>query len=315
MEYTRVGNIRISKLALGTAQLGFDYGIANKTGKPSYQKSHEILKIAADNGVNCFDTAPSYGDSEKLIGSFLASYHHFSEPPLVVTKLSPINLDGQVTFKKVYSFVREQVTKSIEQTQVKRIPIYLLHRASDINAYDGLVTESLLRLRDEGRVGIFGVSVYSPEEVELALTIKAIGAIQVPVNIFDHRLIKTGLLNRLKDRSFIVFARSVFLQGLFFLDVKDLPPGLSLAREPLRQLQEFSHQQGMDIAELALRFVRDLPGITSIVIGAETRGQVLKNIDLMKSPPMTSGLREEIMSIFSNMPLELINPSLWNLSR
>jgi len=315
MEYTTISNMVISKLTLGTAQLGLNYGIANTNGKPDHRKSNEILKVAADNGVNCFDTAPSYGDSERIIGSFLSSCHHFSEPPIIVTKLPPISLNDKVTSSDVYHLVRECVTKSAEQLQIKRIPIYLLHRASDVNAYGGLAIESLLKLKAEGLIEILGVSVYAPEEVECALKIGVIEAIQIPINIFDHRLIRTGLLSQLKDRNFIVFARSIFLQGLFFLDARNLPSGFALAENPLRRLQKLSHDREIGIAELALAFVRDLSGITSVVIGAETPKQVLEDIGLMKSPPLSSELTEEIMSLFSNLPLELINPSLWNPNR
>ncbi|MBC8273361.1 MAG: aldo/keto reductase [Chloroflexi bacterium] len=159
------------------------------------------------------------------------------------------------------------------------------------------------------------MSVYTPEEVERALELETIEAIQVPINIFDHRLIQTGLLDQLKEKNFIVFARSIFLQGLFFLDARILPPGLALAHGPLRRLEELSHHKEISIAELALTFVRDLPGITSLVIGAETPNQVLEDIDLMKSPPLSSELREEMMSAFSNQPPELINPSLWGPNR
>lgn len=319
MEYVAIGDTYISKLTLGTAQLGLNYGIANINGKPDYPKICEILKAAADHGVNSFDTAPLYGDSEKIIGSFLSSYPHFSEPPIIVTKLPPTNLNGKVTSKKVYNLVREHVAKSAEQLQIKKIPVYLLHRASDIECYDGpgggLIIESLLRLKEEDFIGVLGVSVYTPEEVEQVLKVKAIKAIQIPINIFDHRLIKTGLLDQLKDESFIVFARSIFLQGLFFLNPENLPLGLELAKKSLKQLRELSCDEGVGIAEMALTFVRDLPGITSLVIGAETLNQFLQNVDLIRSPSLSSELREELMDIFSNLPLELINPSLWKLDR
>ena len=195
-----------------------------------------------------------------------------------------------------------------------RIPIYLLHRASDINAYGGLVIESLLRLKQEGLIEVLGVSVYTPEEVVKALEVEAIIAIQVPINIFDHRLIKEGLLNQLKNRNFIVFARSIFLQGLFFLDRRNLPSALALTEKPLERLQELSNEHKIAISQLALTFVRDLSGITSLVIGAETPNQVLENVKLMRSPPLSTEIRKEIMSTFSDMPLELINPGLWNLT-
>lgn len=313
MEYTTIANMHISQLTLGTAQLGFNYGVANRNGKPDRRESIKILNIAASHGINCFDTAPSYGDSEEIIGSFIFSCLDFSEPPIIVTKLTSINLTGNVTFDSIYYLVRDRVIKSIAQLQLEKIPIYLLHRASDIDIYDGFIIESLLRLKNEGLLGLVGVSVYSPEEVEHALESKGLEAIQVPINIFDHRLIRRGLLEQLKEKNFIVFARSVFLQGLFFLDPDKLPPGLEHAREHLRRLRELSYVREISIAKLALTFVRDLPGITSVITGAETPNQVEENIDLMKSPPLPSELREEITSIFSNLPLELINPSLWQL--
>ena len=55
---------------MGTAQFGMDYGIANINGKPKKNEVFDILDLAWENGVRCFDTAPSYG-SEKLIGEFV----------------------------------------------------------------------------------------------------------------------------------------------------------------------------------------------------------------------------------------------------
>jgi aryl-alcohol dehydrogenase-like predicted oxidoreductase len=315
MEYTTIDSTRISKLTLGTAQLGMSYGIANFTGKPDHEKAREILKVAADHGVNCFDTALSYGDSENIIGSFLSSYRHFAELPVIVTKLPPVNLNGRATFKDVYHHVREQAISSMKHLKIEKLPIYLLHRASDIEACDNLILESLLELQSKGIIGLLGVSVYAPEEVELALKVEAIRAIQIPINIFDHRLIKRGLLTQLSNKGFIVFARSVFLQGLFFISPENLPSGLELAKEPLTQVRELSREQGINVPALALTFVRDLSGVTSLVFGAETPGQVLENINLMNSPPLPLELRERITSMFSNLPLELINPSLWHLNR
>jgi len=312
MEYVAFNDMRISRLTLGTAQLGYDYGIANTGGKPDYQKSVDILKLAADSGVNCFDTAPSYGDSEKIIGSFLSSYKNFSEPPVVVTKFTPIKPDGKITFQNIYRLVKKQVIESLARLKIKKIPIYLLHDAADINAYGGLVTKSLLKLKDEGLIGVLGASVYDPEDVEMVLKLGTMQAIQVPINIFDHRLIKTGLLEQLKNRGFIIFARSIFLQGLFFLKDSKLPPHLASASTYLKKLQQLAANYGTDIAELALTFVRDLPVISSVVIGAEKPEQVQQNIKLMKSPPMSPKLREEIMSIFSNVPRGIIDPRTWN---
>lgn len=59
--------MNISKITLGTTQIGFDYGIANVSGKLDFQTAIKLLKFAWDNGINTFDTAPDYGNSEEII--------------------------------------------------------------------------------------------------------------------------------------------------------------------------------------------------------------------------------------------------------
>ncbi len=313
VQYTDIDDLHLSKLTLGTAQLRQKYGIANKNGKPGYKKSGEIIKAAIDGGINCFDTAPYYGDSEKIIGSYISSYPALLGRLVTVTKLTPFELEDKVDYTEVLEAVRRQVLESAKRLRLRALPIYLLHSAADMDTYEGLIIESLRQLRTEGLIGRAGVAVYTPEEAEQALGIDVLSAIQIPINMFDHRLISTGLLKRLAERQFVIFVRSLFLQGLFLLDPTELPKGLELAELPLIKLIQLAARHERSVAEMAVAFVRDLPGITSVVIGAETAEQIRADIELMDCPPLSQALRDEIMSEFSGLPLELVNPSLWNL--
>lgn len=58
----------LSRLMLGTAQLGMAYGVANTAGRPDFRQAVRLIAAAADGGVNCFDTAAAYGDSEVILG-------------------------------------------------------------------------------------------------------------------------------------------------------------------------------------------------------------------------------------------------------
>jgi len=64
-----------SRIALGAAQFGHEYGIANKAGRVKPTEVKDILQLAAAHGLNTLDTAIAYGDSEKtttaaLLGKF-----------------------------------------------------------------------------------------------------------------------------------------------------------------------------------------------------------------------------------------------------
>ena len=56
------------KLALGTAQFGMKYGVANKDSDFSLEKISEILQYAKKNNINTLDTAVSYGEAERRLG-------------------------------------------------------------------------------------------------------------------------------------------------------------------------------------------------------------------------------------------------------
>ncbi len=313
MDYDHVKGVKVSKMALGTVQLGLEYGVANKTGKPNLQSAYDILQLALSRGINIFDTASDYGNSEDIIGSFLTSHNKTSTPetPIIVTKIPKVQCIGSPSFQAIYDQVKTLILHSAKRLNIEKIPICLLHNASDMIDYGGLITKSLIKLREEKLIKMIGVSVYQLREVREFLKISEFDVIQVPINIFNNRLVKKELLNELAQKGITVFARSVFLKGLFFLEPDNLPPYLQLANKPLRQLAKLSSDLGISIAELALTFVRDAPGITSVVLGVETVDQLKENIELMSSPPLSSETEERILDMFPDMPEELVNPNMW----
>ena len=74
-------------ICIGSAQFGFNYGITNNVGKVSEDEIEKIMDFSSANGINFFDTAQAYGESEKVLGKFL---NKFSDP-IVTTKLSSNN--------------------------------------------------------------------------------------------------------------------------------------------------------------------------------------------------------------------------------
>jgi aryl-alcohol dehydrogenase-like predicted oxidoreductase len=315
MEYCSVRGIRISRMTLGTAQLGLNYGIANRIGQPSLERAHEILKRALALGINAFDTAPSYGNSETIVGAFFERQKASFKMPIIITKIPKIQPLSKASFEQVYAFIRGSLIRSASRLKMKQIPIALVHHAPDVTTYGKDVTESLNTLKKEGLIKYSGVSVYDPDEVEEFLRIGQMEAIEIPVNLFDRRLIDQGLLLELAKKEIMVLARSVFLQGLFFLDPEKLPVALHLAVKPLRQLRLLSQETGVSIESLAVTFVRDLPGINSLVMGVETVEQLKRDIEVLNAPHLPDRINEKLAQYYSNLPEKLINPSLWNVER
>ena len=304
--------MKISKITLGTAQFGLNYGISNNNGKPDLQTSLNILKFSYENGITSFDTAPAYGSSEKILGSFIASEIETGTHELtIISKLPSINIKENKTYDLVYEYIKHQINQSIKNLKLKIIPIYLLHHAPDIFFREGLVVDCLAQLKSEGLIGRFGVSAYYPEEIEESLNFKEIDVIEVPINLFDQRLIKTGLLSKLKKSNYIIIARSIYLQGLFFLSPENLPKYLSSAREPLKKLNNLAEVKNISISKIAFLFVRDLPEITSLIVGVEKLEQIRDNLNILKERSLSKDILNEIITLFNDLPQEVYNPVLW----
>ena len=70
----------MSKIALGTVQFGIDYGINSENGQVQPEEVRSILNYAHSQNIDLLDTAPAYGNSEKVLGA--ANVQNFK----VVTK-------------------------------------------------------------------------------------------------------------------------------------------------------------------------------------------------------------------------------------
>jgi len=87
-----------SKITLGTAQLGLKYGIANITRKLNFNSAIKILEFSWNNGINIFDTAPIYGNSEDIIGSFISAKINDKSKKAFARKVDEIKKDMQQIF-------------------------------------------------------------------------------------------------------------------------------------------------------------------------------------------------------------------------
>lgn len=301
--------LNISKITLGTAQLGKKYGIANISGIPSPELIKKILFYASNSGINSFDTAPDYGNSEEIIGDFIRSE---LKNPVIITKIPKIGFTGNNydDFNKI----KESIKSSKEKLGLSKIPICLLHHAPDMYYQNGIIIDHLQKLKNENYVDLIGVSVYTLDEVQRFLEIEEFDVIEIPLNIFDNKLLKTGFLKKLAERQKLILARSIYLQGLFFLDPNRLPSGMKLAEKPLKKLKNISLEFGKSIQELAFLFVRDIPEISSLIIGVETDEQLKKNMELLNSPPLPDEIKNKILREFDNLPEGLIKPSMWTRS-
>lgn len=287
----------IRKLAIGAAQFGLNYGIANKSGMVPRGDISEIIALARACGIDTIDTAIAYGSSENVLGE--VGVEDFK----VVTKLPPL----ENSYKDITTSVRDEITASRQRLKVRSLYAVLLHRASDLFAKDGSqLLRALEDLRADGVVEKIGVSFYQIDDLRRVTDSVSLDIVQVPLNVVDRRFQSSGWLGRLKERGVEVHTRSAFLQGLLLMELHRIPEKFS----PWRSLWENWHLT-LDKANTTplaacLSYPFSCPEIDRVVIGLDNVKQfreILSTIIAIKKLPDTS--------FMTSTDADLINPSSW----
>jgi spore coat polysaccharide biosynthesis protein SpsF len=302
-----------SGLTLGTAQLGGRYGIANTAGMPSLDEARRILSCGITRGVTSLDTARSYGDAERRIGTLTTVEERAGLS--VVTKLDTLSsVPEDATKAAVVHAVDASVFRSCRELRVERLDALLLHRWQHRDAWSGAVWRRLCELRDDGVVTRLGASVYGPEDAARALADPDVTVVQLPANIIDWRWRESSVPETVEKRDDVLIqGRSVFLQGALLLPavrwpVSDRAEAVRLARALDESCRELGRR---DRRDLCVAYVRSLPWIHTLVIGAETEAQLDELADLFLQPPLTPTQQRNMEARLDRPGINLLDPSQW----
>ena len=294
----------ISRLTLGTAQLGLNYGVNNRTGKPLREQALSILESAFLNNINSFDTASVYGNSENIIGDFLDNKKRSKY--YITSKLEALTKNN-VSHNDLEDNIFKKIEKSLQNLKVDYIDNYLIHDFEDIINYKELIPILSKAKEEEEIIKNIGVSVYAPSEAEIIMDINDFDTIQVPLNILDQRFLQNSLLERLKEKNFTIFSRSVFLQGLLFMDPNNLPVNLLPASDAIININQIAKINNVEITQLALNFIKSIKEIDSVLIGVDSKQQLIQNINDFN----IENYPDIDYSIFENKNENIVDPRKW----
>ena len=236
MRYLKWGStgLRVSELALGTVELGLDYGIAaaGEVLRPTGEEAERLLHRALDLGINVIDTARAYGDAEELIGRALAGRRHEF---VLVTKTASDR-------------VAESIAESLRLLRTGHVDVLMLHcKAGEVPVR----SQELEQVLERGQARFLGASVYG--------TIVPVGfdCVQLAWNPLDRRAAP------LDYRGAGLMARSVLMRGALTHRHQHLPESLALVRRAIEQLEQF----GIPLPELAYRYVLSQPRPLTALVG------------------------------------------------
>jgi aryl-alcohol dehydrogenase-like predicted oxidoreductase len=285
------------KVALGTAQFGLAYGVANQSERMGRSEAKAILDCAATAGIDTIDTAVAYGESETVLGELGVSGFR------VISKLPSVP-DGSI--QDVRNWIRAQVNDSLARLRVSTLYGLLLHRPAQICGPMGdAIVRGLRDAQEAGTVANIGFSIYDPGELaDLTHRLRP-DLVQAPVNVLDRRLIDSGWAARLAGDGTEVHARSAFLQGLLLMDAHARPSKFHRWDEMWRRWEQWLQTSGVTALDACLGFVLAIPYISRVVVGVDSVAHLRAILQAAETKAVD--LPQELRS---DDP-QLINPANW----
>lgn len=286
------------KLALGTAQFGSNYGVANTHGKISHGTAKEIINYCRFAGINTLDTAISYGDSEECLGNI--GIQDFN----IVTKLPQIT----DSISDIENWMMEEVSGSLSRLKIKSLYGLMLHRPDQLLERNGeAIVASLKKLKDMGVIQKVGVPVYSPDEFKDLFLIHDFDLVQCPFNLIDRRLVSSGWLKKFKNSGVEVHVRSSFLQGLLLMPRNKIPRNFQIWSSLWDHWHAWLEENAISPIEACLAYVLSESNIDQIIVEVDSKEQLQQ---------ITASIETTCLDTFpdiSSIDNRLLNPSNWDI--
>ena len=306
MEYRTLGRtgIPVSRLAFG--------GLFVASFAAELDAAKAAVHQALELGVNYIDTAPTYGNSEEVLGKALAGV---TKPLILSTKLGG---RPQPFLPKDPACLLASVEESLRLLGRKHIDILMVHEPDrpgqyawwdDFTEVKGPVLDLLLDLRRQGVVKHLGIG--GTTTTELAHLCRS-GKFDVVLTAFNYSLrwreAANEVLPAAKAAGMGIICGSPLQQGALarcYPETIDDPKvwWLSAARrEQLRQLYRLCDETGLSLPELALRFVISHPDVDCVLMGARSSAEVTQNAVSIAKGPLDAGLSQRLDAIAALAP-------------
>jgi len=198
--------------------------------------------------------------------------------------------------------------ESLKKLRQKKLYGLLVHAVDNLLLPGGERLWDLMRgLKDDGLVKKIGVSVYNAEQIDAILEKYKIDIIQLPIDVFDQRLLLNGSLAKLKKFDVEIHARSVFLQGVLLEKLNELPVYFKPFFKYFRRYYEFVYKNKWTPLQAAVGFVSGIDDIDVMIVGVNNASNLQAIVNAAKP------LNSDLFKSFAYSDVLLLDPSRWKI--
>jgi len=313
------GGIKISGMSFGCSRLG------KALYEDNTKNGLEILKLAADLGINYFDTATNYtyGDSEKLLGKFYKSTDRklvistkggtkLSDKGQIAAYLKPlfkyirpfINKNSQKmksnkTFNFSADFLEKKVDLSIKRMGIKTIDIYKLHNPDEGVLKGKEIPLFFENLKKMEKVTLTGLSLRYLSDIKKCNYLDAVDILQFPMNYLEFNNEDLDLLSSLKEKKIGLIGRTPFGRGVLTPSDKINTGGKRGKRidSVIGRKKELIQKFNINEILLAIWFLKDMDFLDSILFSSFNPVHLRENIEYYESSVPDSFCWKDVVNL------------------
>ena len=300
MGYNRCGR---SGVLLPKVSLGFWH---NFGAVDDYNNCKAIARYAFDNGITHFDLAnnygPPYGSAEETMGRLMdEDFRPYRDELFISTKAGYDMWDGPYGNWGSRKYLMASLDQSLKRMHLDYVDLFYSHRYDPETPLEETL-QALVDIVRAGKALYVGISRWPLEATRFAF--KYLKERDVPCLIYQGRLNmldrapqQEGILDLCQQEGVGFISFSPLAQGLLTdRYLNGIPEGSRMTRgkflkeemltnellEQLRQWNSEAQQQGMTLAERALRWILEQKGVTSVLIGASSTAQLDRNLKCVR---------------------------------
>jgi len=294
MHHRRLGRteLLVSEIGFGALEIGRHWPNWRRAfddfQKPSDSEAIRLVHQAIDLGIDLFDTAPAYVDSERLLGAALRG----KRKDLVVATKCGEWFDGTASrYDYSYEEVFRFVESSLRNLQTEFVDILQIHSGSEEVIRRGETMAAMKVVQQQGKARFLGVSVDSEAAALAAIEVGDYDCIQVSYNLLN-RMMESTVLQLAKQKDIGIIVKDGLNTGRLSGKSSDVPD--ESLRSRIERFQSRALEAQLSLPEYALRFVLSHDAVSSVIVGTKRGDHVIANVAASRNVELTKsiGLRE-----------------------
>lgn len=311
--------MKVTPIGLGTWVIGgWMWGGADE------QDAIEAIIVSIEQGINLIDTAPVYGfgKAESIVGKALKKLDRREK--LVISTKFGLEWDAKERIRRNSSRdrIRKELNDSLERLQTDYIDIYQVHWPDSYTPFEETMSE-LVNLQNAGKIRAIGVSNFTVAQLEQCRKVAPVCALQPPFNLFEQEsaveLLPYCIKNTIGTLTYGTLCRGM-LTGKFSKqdtfpkgDLRKFDPKFKGAEfimylKAVEKLKAYAEKKNGTVAQLAIEWTINQPGVTCALIGARNRVQAEENSRVLKNEMFTQEDFEKVNTILDQTVRQPLGP-------